>query len=483
MVKHLKTNCNIYFQLLCFYCVYGLYGGIVRTQRGNFLLQALLALTLVFVFIPFFARRIAMNDVSAQMYATTHQIDTAKTAAKIYVQENADNLPYEKTEISGDNFSMQLEPYGLPLGFIPRTAFGQDISLVIEKSNNEISAFLKLHGGKLNTMQRAELARRIGFFAVYNPNDPDGDIDIGIQLSDTYSDVVRRNEKNSNSNGFLTDLDMGAFRFDNAGTMLAMRAAVDTSDITTLSITGSEVGRKERNNIKEINTNKVVFQSGTGESGLSLTRGTLKTDIMTVRTISKYGDTGNVTAIDTAVDTFDMSAGRTGFNGPAVWNIGGNVVTSRITFSVERLDVSSFINATRGQDVFIDSDSLSYNTASGIDTDYIYSSHITLREQTSESLSHGGEGGIVLDIRPAGTSILPDALIASINNDAFEILANPVEDDATTVNCSSIITSLGNVYNQKSLAQYIICQYVFWQRLEHRIDIKQCLMGGGSGCR
>jgi hypothetical protein len=74
-------------------------------------------------------------------------------------------------------------------------------------------------------------------------------------------------------------------------------------------------------------------------------------------------------------------------------------------------------------------------------------------------------------------------LITSINNDAFEILAHPAEDDATTVNCKSIITSLGNAYNQKSLAQYIICQYVFWQRLEHRIDIKQCLIGGGGDCR
>lgn len=455
----------------------------MRTQNGNFLLQALLALTLVFAFIPFFAKRLALNDISAQMYATTRQVDVAKTAAKIYIQENADSLPYNQVVLSGDKFSDTLEPYGLPLGFVARTAMGQDISLVINKDMEEISAFLRLSGGMLNTMQRAELARRIGFYAVYNVNDPDGDIDIGIQLGDTYSDVVKRNEKNSDYAGFLTDLDMGGFRFDNAANILGARAAFDTSEITTLSIVGNEAGRKERNNIKLINANKVVFQTGSGDSALSLTRGTLTADSLVARTISRFGDTGNLTAVDAAFDGFDMTAGRTGFTGPDKWNVGGSVITSRISFSLERLEVSSFVNATRGQDVFVDADTLSYSTASGIETNNIYSSHITLRDQTSDSLSRGGSGAVILDIRPAGASVLPDALVDTINNGSFAILANPTKDDESTVKCESIIQNLGSIYNQKSLAQYIICQYVFWQRLEHRINIKQCLIGGGSDCK
>lgn len=458
-------------------------GGLVHNQRGNFLLQALLALTLVFVFIPFFARRLVINDMGAHMYATTRQVDVAKTAAKIYIQENANSLPYNRVVLDGSNFSDKLEPYGLPLGFVPRTAMGQDISLIIDKTNTDISAFLRLSGGNLNTVQRAELARRIGFFAVYNPNDADGDIDVGIQLGDVYSDVVKRNEKNSDLAGFLTDLDMGGFRFDNVADMLAMRAAYDTGDVTTISVTGNEAGRKERNNIKVITANKAIFQTGAGDSALSLTRGTLKTDALVARTISKFGDTGNLTATDAAFDSFDMATGRTGFTGPNKWQIGGDVVTSRITFNVERLDVSSFINVTRGQDVFIDSDTLSYSAASGIDTNYIYSSNITLRDQTSDSLARGGDGPVIIDIRPAGTSLLPDVLVDTINNDGIEILAKPTDDDATTVSCSSIISSLGSKYNQKSLAQYIICQYVYWQRLEHRINMKQCLMRGGSDCR
>ena len=460
-------------------------GGIfhLQSQRGNFLLQALLALTLVFAFIPFFARRLALRDVSAQMYATTRQVDVARTAAKIFIRENANSLPYDRSIVSGDNFSTILEPYGLPLGFIPRTALGQDIVLIIDKTNTEISAFLRLRGGDLSMVQRAELARRIGFFAVYDSDSTTGDIDIGIQLADMYSDVVRRNDKNPDASGFLTDLDLGGFRFDNAANMLAHRATFETADITTLAISGTESGRKERSNIAAINTEKTVFQTGAGESALSLTRGTLSMDSLAARTISKFGDTGNMTFTDAAIDTFDMVAGRTSFAGPEKWNVGGNVVTSRITFSVERLDVSSFINVTRGQDVFIDSDSLSYSTATGIDTDFIYTSNITLRDQTSDSLARGGDGAVILDVRPAGTSLLPDALVDTINNGAFSILANPAEDDDKTVDCKSIISSLGNTYNQKSLAQYIICQYVFWQRLEHRIDIKQCLMGGGDVCR
>lgn len=455
----------------------------MHPERGNFLLQSLLALTLVFIFIPFFAGRMTARNTDAQMYSATRQVETAQTAAKLFVQENANSLPYAQTRIAGNDFADKLEPYGLPLGFVPRTALGQDISLYIIKDENGVSAFLRLSGGRLNTLQRAELARRIGFFAAFDANGTDDNIDIGIQLGETYSDIVRRNEVNYSTTGFLTDLDMGDFKLDNVANIFANRLASDTGEITTLSITGSEAGRRERNKIATINANKAVFQSSGGEAALALTRGTLSVDTIVAPTISKYGDTGNFTAHDAAVDSFDMSVGRTGFEGPAKWNIGSDLVTSRISFTTERLDVASFINVTRGQDVYIDYDTLSYSSSSGIDTDYINSSHITLRDQTSSSLARGGDGAVILDIRPAGTSVLPDALVADINNDAFMILANPTKDDDVTVGCHDIISSLGGVYNSKSLAHYIVCQYVFWQRLERRINIKQCLIGGGSDCK
>ena len=158
------------------------------------------------------------------------------------------------------------------------------------------------------------------------------------------------------------------------------------------------------------------------------------------------------------------------------------IITNKINFSVERLDINSFINASRGQDVYINSDSLEYSSSSGIDTNVIYASNITLRDQTSDALSRGGSGAIVLDIRPAETSLLPDVHVSTIDNGTFNILAHPADSGANFDDCKSIISSLHGVYNQHSLSQYIICQYVYWQRLEKRIDIKQCLLAGKSGC-
>ena len=141
-----------------------------------------------------------------------------------------------------------------------------------------------------------------------------------------------------------------------------------------------------------------------------------------------------------------------------------------------------YINTTRGQDVFIDSDTLEYSSKSGLDVGTLYASSVTLRDQTSSALADGRTGAVILDIRPGGTTLLPDAYVNGIDNDAFAIIRNPSADSADTVSCKEIIAGLEGVYNKQSLAQYLICQYVCWQRLEQRIDIKQCLMAGRSDC-
>ena len=73
-------------------------------QRGNFLLQALLAISLLFVFMPVLTRRLIVNDVDAKMYSSVHQIDTAQNAARIFIRENVDTLSYGKTTIRGNDF-------------------------------------------------------------------------------------------------------------------------------------------------------------------------------------------------------------------------------------------------------------------------------------------------------------------------------------------------------------------------------------------
>ena len=130
-------------------------------QNGNFLLQALLALTLIFSFIPFFAGRLAARDMDSQMYASTQKIEVAQTAASIFIRERANDLPYNTTVVSGNNFSDLLESYGLPLGFIPRTALGQDISLVINKTPIAVTAYLRISGGSWRNWRVALVFMRL----------------------------------------------------------------------------------------------------------------------------------------------------------------------------------------------------------------------------------------------------------------------------------------------------------------------------------
>ena len=449
-------------------------------QNGNFLLQALLALALIFSFIPFFAGRLASRDLDSQMYAATQKVEVAQTAAQIFVRENANDLPYNTTKVSGNTFSDLLESYGLPLGFVPRTALGQDISLVINKTPLAVTAYLELSGGDLSPLQLAELARRIGFYASVS-----GDIiTVGLALDAVYSDVVRRNESDLNNSAFLTDLDMGGYTFDNGGEIFARRGEFETAQIGTLSVFGVENGRNTRNNIESMAANLAVFQSSLGESALSLTRGTLHVNNISARTLSQFGDTGNFTSNAASAYDFAMTAGRTSFYGPLDWTVGGDVISENINFSVERLDIDSYIDASRGQDVYIDPDELEVSSRTGIEAGTVIASNITMRDQTSDALNSGETGLVILDIRPSGTSVLPDVLLDGINNDAFEILAEPTSDSDKTESCRDVIAQLDNRvrYNAKSLSQYLVCQYIYWQRLEQRIDMKQCLLEGGTNC-
>ena len=449
-------------------------------QNGNFLLQALLALALIFSFMPFFAGRLASRDLDSQMYAATQKVEVAQTAAQIFVRENANDLPYNTTKVSGNTFSDLLESYGLPLGFVPRTALGQDISLVINKTPLAVTAYLELSGGDLSPLQLAELARRIGFYASVS-----GDIiTVGLALDAVYSDVVRRNESDLNNSAFLTDLDMGGYTFDNGGEIFARRGEFETAQIGTLSVFGVENGRDTRNNIESMAANLAVFQSSLGESALSLTRGALYVNNISARTLSQFGDTGNFTSNAASAYDFAMTAGRTSFYGPLDWTVGGDVISENINFSVERLDIDSYIDASRGQDVYIDPDELEVSSRTGIEAGTVIASNITMRDQTSDALNSGETGLVILDIRPSGTSVLPDVLLDGINNDAFEILAEPTSDSDKTESCRDVIAQLDNRvrYNAKSLSQYLVCQYIYWQRLEQRIDMKQCLLEGGTNC-
>ena len=449
----------------------------MQKQSGNFLLQALLALTLVFAFMPFFARRISSRDMAAQMYAVTEQIEMAQSAARIYLREEKDNLPYKKQELSKEDFVETLESYGLPLGFSPRTHFNQNISLIINKNEDGLYGYLNVTGGKLSKVQLSELARRIGFYAKVNG----GNIEVDIPLDAMYNDIVSKKETGENV-GFLSELDMNDKNMDKIGVLFARNGEFESAQFTTLSLYGVEESRKDKNKISDLYANKTVFQSADGGAALSLSRGEINTTSASLRTISRFGTTGGFESNVASVYDFSMSEGRTGFSGPSDWLVRGSVRADNFSFNVDRLDIGSFLDASRGQDVYIDPESLTYNTKKGVDVKNIYAANISLRDQTSYGLLDGQSGPLLIDIRPAGTTLLPDAYVDGINNDSFEIIADPKDTTGKKVSCKDIISQMDVTYNNKSLAQNIICQYVFWQRLESRINIKHCLQSGRSDC-
>lgn len=449
----------------------------MHKQSGNFLLQALMALTLVFVFMPFFAKRISAYDNAAQMFAATNQIENVYTAARIYLREEKDNLPYKKEELSKDKLVDVLENYGLPLGFVPETSLKQDISLVIDKNENGTSGYLKISGGKLSKSQLAELTRRVGFYA----NLVDNVIEVSIPLDEMYSDIVSKKETGENV-GFLSELDLNENSIDKVGVLYARNGEFETAQFNTLVLYGVEANRNDKNKISDLYTNRTVFQSADGGSALAMSRGDLSVNSVTVRTIARFGTAGAFESDVAAVYDFAMAEGKTGFTGPADWLVRGSVKADNFNFTTERLDVGAYINASRGQDVYVDPDSLEYNSKSGIDVKNVSAANITLRDQTSYGLLNGQSGVVIIDIRPAGTSVLPDVYVDTISNESFDIIADAKDVDGKIVSCKDIIAGLDGVYNNKSLAQNLICQYVFWQRLEARIDLKQCLMSGRSDC-
>ena len=450
----------------------------MRCERGNFLLQALLAVSLMFLFMPVLTNRLVVNDMDAKMYSSVHQIDSAQTAARIFIRENVDTLSYGQTVIRGDDFADVLEPYGLPLGYIPKTAFGQDIYLVVDKDETGVSGDLMIDGGNLTGIQIAEMVRRIGFYAERTTTG----LMVGVPLNTLYQDVVRRNETDINNSAFLTDLDMNKFAIENTSKVIGHNLESELATFDTLDIYGNEADRNSKNKIAHLVSDRSIFQSKSGGSALALTRGSLKAKNVFGKTIAQYGSTGNFESESASVYSFDMTAGRTGFTGPTIWDVRGNLETERIALGVERLEVGSYLNVSSGQDAYIDDSSISYNTSSGISVSNIIASHITLRDQTSKALDAGESGGVIVDIRPASTSVLPDVHVSEINNDGFAILKNPKKDNDETVTCKDVINTLGETYNTNSLAQHVLCEYLFWARLEQRINAKQCLMAGGSDC-
>ncbi|MCL2748866.1 MAG: shufflon system plasmid conjugative transfer pilus tip adhesin PilV [Alphaproteobacteria bacterium] len=483
-------------------------GGVVLSEqsRGNFLLQALLAIALVMAFMPMLAQKLATRKSDLGLSVSAQHINNAARAARVFVRFNKDNIKYGVSSLNGEALSDLLEPFGLPLGFVPQTAQGQKISMIASKNDNgEALVLLVIRGGNLSPQKRRELMARIGPDAADSGKDgilhgiggweknlkdfkikPDKEaFYVLIPSDDDFSELIRRNANDPERNRFHTDLDMGGYTIKNISSFSAKNAEVDFADFGTLAISGSSTDRRFKNKIELLSVSKAVFQSREGSGALNITRGDLRSKLVSTYSIFKYGLPGSIEAESVSLNSLTMAVGRAGFTGSYDWDVGGDVILNNVSLNTEMMEISGFINASRGQDVFIDQNEISYSARSGIETRTISAAYLTLRDQISSALASGDTGAILLDIRPSGVSVLPDILLDSINNDKIDILKNPEGDDSTTVSCKTIITSLPGMpsYEQKSVAQNIVCQYIFWQRLERRINMKQCIEEGRRNCK
>ncbi len=429
----------------------------MNNQRGNFLLQTLLALSLITAFMPFFTNKIISRDKTIKIVALVNQIDSIELASRRYIKENINNFEFKTYLLSGNDFIDIMESYGMPLGFIPKTNFNQDISLLIKK-DDDISAYLKLSGGNLNNLEKSQLKNSISNQYKEKEN---GDIYITIPIDEEYSDIVNKVEKNNSF--FMSDLNMGEFSIENIKNIITEN--IETSSLESNLIKILNIDKNSL--LNKIQTNIAIFKNKNGKSPLNIIQGTLNIDNLNTVSISKYGDSGNLTARNISAFELSMEPEKTSFSIPLNTYIRGNLISNNINYKINKLIIKSSLSVIN-KPTFEDYKNI--DKKYGIDAEIISTSNITLRKQTSSYLKNNSNAEILFDIRPASVSFMKDINIATINND-FKVIQNN-GNIYSTEHCSSVIKKLNINYNNNSLSQNIICQYIFWRNLEERINIK-----------
>jgi len=468
------------------------------------MLQALFALAIVIAFLPMFAKKLRDRQYGRENAAIAAQIDAAFEAARAFMREEADGFRDGVKVLSGAEFADRLGPYGLPFGFQGATPLGQSISLAAGKNGKNILAVLVVGGGKVAGVRRAEILARIGFWGAVAGEDetlvgatggweikelPPGmtfyedDILVRVPEDEEFTELLPRASKNPSRYAFHTDLDMGNHNITGVGGLAANAGDMKTVSASDFVLSGVEADKKNQNNIGMLRAGSVYFSSPDGNP-LTIIKSDLTTKSFAAASIANHGDAPTLTADKTTVRDFNMTAGRTGFTGPPRWTIKTDAFFTNITLSVEKLSISSFLDASRGQDVFLDESGsvVEYSSGSGVRANTIKTDNIIMRDQISSALLAGGFGASMIEIRPSGTSLLPDALISSINNDMLAIPLSAADGSGKNETCRAIIGRLGGRYNSQSLAANIICRFVMYNRIERRIEIKKCLLAGGTNC-
>ena len=460
----------------------------MQKQRGNFLLQALLAVTLSFVFMPFFASKLAVRDMNAKMHSVTKQVEYVYEATTNYLRENKNNLNYGETEYADKELVEVLRQYGLPLGFRNETIFGQNMALNIIKKDDYIGASIKIRGGELSDMQTAELIRRMDFYARDEGN---GMISVFVPVDSSltsYTDIVLKEEPEDGI--FLSELKMDGHDIDGLGGL--------GSEFTMDGTNGAEGGIFELGDFRKITVvtsdaekwkNEFKAFSYVGSTDvygpLNINGTDLNVTNMTVNYISaskaeKEGEDHKVfmPSLNAGIlnaKNFMMISDSANFTAPEKWK--------EIAHNIRAVDYTLRINPSddtkEGMHVYSDIVVTPDNTPfdadkrnAGIETDELIAEHIVVGQSDIVQLKEGTQSNVILNISLAGQSEFQDLYVEDIDNDKLRIIKNPQGTSAEGQYCAELFPEKGGnamKYDKRSLAQHIICQYLFWETLEHRI--------------
>jgi len=479
--------------------------------------EALLMLGVIIALMPALLGKLTQRKIYAENAAAASQIERVSQAAQSWASINADNVAPRRTTIEGANINSMLENYGLPLGFNPRTPAGQTIRLITMRNAAGPLILIEASGGNISQLRRAEIANRVGFWAAlpeggaitsatgdweldlqsdfgYSPS-PDS-IFVRVPVESETSDLLSRRADPA-KNAMRTNIDIMYNNIEGARDLRASTLEFDAGFFSKLHITGADESRTTRNSLESFLTQNATFQSrGASGGALNISRGTFAVQNLSVRGISTYGGYNtNLEAGFISVLDYYQTPGSGSFTGPNLWRVRGNAELSNIALSgVGVMHINSILEITSDADTFTEEDFF-YDfipaSRSGISAGMVTAGHITLRDQTARVLSAGGaDAPTLISVRPAGTSVLPDIRLDEINNDSIRIPTFP-SADGDTISCRTLIEGIRYRdaatgrdvtfrYDSKSLSQHIACLYAYYQRLEQRIDIKNCLIQGGD---
>lgn len=515
----------------------------MRKQSGNFLLQALLALTLVFAFMPFFANKLSSRDMQARLYSTTNQVETLYNVARIYVREERDNISISNEEQvysanSNPSLHRLLEEYGLPIGFNTQTIFNQDMSFHIKKTSaDDVHAYILLSGvSSLKNVDLVALQRMIGSNATVDTTNKT--LSINVPVEEIYSDIVLRYSPEDQY--FLVNLDMGGYDILGNGYLLAESGYFgDGNEIGTLTVRGSGsegegdscVGTRSgdidsRNVVNKIDGGiyiekeaKSLFLSATDSScrygdALYLSKQGAELNLLSDSTASlnsigpratEDGPIINVTG--GARINGDFTVDGTLASG-AEWTISGNVKKIGLDTYVlfENVggvvsDGTIFASANKAGDATpevvgetgIYVETLSANSVAAHSKQYgeIYGSGVGVSRSSDVSidLTNTGISKIddvhILGYKSAGENVPIDNSLINIVTDPHHtnIYPNGVFQNGnySTESCAKMMSFYTSFYpgaklsySQNSLIVHIICQYLFWDRMDRLLNYRKC---------